>query len=341
MNKLIVLSISVIIVASCLMAMNTSAAGTFKDSIESDAYIKKIEKLNNNRILSPELIEILPDVIYNDNINYGEIVNVWKSRDSVTGASDFIFECSHSDSFEIMIDPSKVETGVEIDEIVGYIKNKIAYSENVEIKGERTNGYFNVNGKFKTDNHDLNRMIFEKAYVLLNEKYGVADYAVDINTRSFNEVIVHDSVYLFDGSTRSAIDTNLVDHDMILEKYNATYDAEKRTIRFSDNTSTGKELGCLQYFRNNYDAIVGVEFIFSNQSFASEIDITNTEFCDGDANLDGKSTVADSVAILQHIANRDKYELKSQGAFNADVDGEVGITANDARVLKEWDSSLN
>ena len=59
----------------------------------------------------------------------------------------------------------------------------------------------------------------------------------------------------------------------------------------------------------------------------------------GDAYLDGKATVADSVAILQHIANRDKYGLKQQGLLDADVDGEAGVTANDARVLKEWDAN--
>lgn len=58
----------------------------------------------------------------------------------------------------------------------------------------------------------------------------------------------------------------------------------------------------------------------------------------GDANLDVKVTVADSVAILQHIGNRDKYELSSMGLLNADVDGEAGVTANDARVLQEWDA---
>lgn len=58
----------------------------------------------------------------------------------------------------------------------------------------------------------------------------------------------------------------------------------------------------------------------------------------GDANCDGKATIADSVAILQHISNRDKYGLKTQGLINADVDGEAGVTANDARVLQEWDA---
>lgn len=58
----------------------------------------------------------------------------------------------------------------------------------------------------------------------------------------------------------------------------------------------------------------------------------------GDANLDTKATIADSVAILQHIANRDKYGLSPQGLVNADVDGEEGVTTNDALELQKRDS---
>ena len=58
----------------------------------------------------------------------------------------------------------------------------------------------------------------------------------------------------------------------------------------------------------------------------------------GDANLDTRATVADSVAILQHIANRDKYCLSAQGLVNADVDGVTGVTANDALELQKRDS---
>ena len=60
----------------------------------------------------------------------------------------------------------------------------------------------------------------------------------------------------------------------------------------------------------------------------------------GDANLDGKVTIADATAILQHIANRDKFELKPQGAINADVDGVSGVTANDALVLQKLDAGI-
>ena len=60
----------------------------------------------------------------------------------------------------------------------------------------------------------------------------------------------------------------------------------------------------------------------------------------GDANLDKKVTVADAVAILQSIANRDKYALKPQGSVNADVDGVSGVTANDALVIQKFDSGV-
>ena len=58
----------------------------------------------------------------------------------------------------------------------------------------------------------------------------------------------------------------------------------------------------------------------------------------GDANLDDKCTVADAVAILQHIANQDKYALKPQGKINGDVDGVAGITANDALFIQKVDA---
>nr|AEV59176.1 scaffoldin C [Ruminococcus flavefaciens] len=58
----------------------------------------------------------------------------------------------------------------------------------------------------------------------------------------------------------------------------------------------------------------------------------------GDANLDNKVSVADAVAILQSIANKDKYALKPQGAVNGDVEGNNdGITGAALRIQK-WDA---
>ena len=59
----------------------------------------------------------------------------------------------------------------------------------------------------------------------------------------------------------------------------------------------------------------------------------------GDANLDKKVTVADAVAILQGIANKDKYSLKPEGEANADVcDHGDGITAKDALSIQKLDA---
>ncbi len=59
----------------------------------------------------------------------------------------------------------------------------------------------------------------------------------------------------------------------------------------------------------------------------------------GDANLDGKVSVADAVAILQSIANKDKFQLKPEGAANADCyDVGDGVTANDALAIQKLDA---
>lgn len=60
----------------------------------------------------------------------------------------------------------------------------------------------------------------------------------------------------------------------------------------------------------------------------------------GDANCDGKITIADSTAILQHLGNEDKYGLSEQGRKNADVDGTSGITTNDAITIQMIDAKF-
>jgi hypothetical protein len=59
----------------------------------------------------------------------------------------------------------------------------------------------------------------------------------------------------------------------------------------------------------------------------------------GDANCDGKVTLSDALAILQFIANEDKYPLTAEGQANADcVDAGKGITAQDAVAVQMVDT---
>jgi len=61
----------------------------------------------------------------------------------------------------------------------------------------------------------------------------------------------------------------------------------------------------------------------------------------GDANGDGKVTVSDSVAVLQYICNRSKYDLTDTGKANADiVDAGEGITGDDAIAIQKIDATL-
>lgn len=59
----------------------------------------------------------------------------------------------------------------------------------------------------------------------------------------------------------------------------------------------------------------------------------------GDVNLDGRITLGDALAILQFIANEEKYPLTEEQQANADVfNGKDGITGNDAVVVQMIDT---
>ena len=61
----------------------------------------------------------------------------------------------------------------------------------------------------------------------------------------------------------------------------------------------------------------------------------------GDANLDGKVTVADAVAILQHVALVDKYGLEGQALINGDCyNPGDGVTAKDALAIQKLDAKV-
>ena len=60
----------------------------------------------------------------------------------------------------------------------------------------------------------------------------------------------------------------------------------------------------------------------------------------GDANCDGKVTVSDRVAVLQYIANMDKYPLSEEGLNNADIDGCPGLSGEDAIAIQKIDAGI-
>ncbi len=317
---------------------NTTANGTFIDSIDSEMYLAYVENLNNNWISSPELIEVLYDIIKPersmDNSDL-DIKNLWLSPESTAKSSRFIFEYSCTDGFDIFIK----QNGYDIESILNDFREQLGFSKRITVTADETfdKSYIRVNGICLTDDHEINRMISEKAYVLLNEKYEITSCNIGINKRQFQEVVMYNNVYQSENGKPQIIAPDLVDTNMLKEKYNAEYN-EKGLVILPSDSSTKEFWECLQYFTKNFDATVFMEFLHSTQIYTSQIDVEKTNYVKGDANLDGQTTVGDAVAILQMIGNRDKYELTEQGKFNADVDGVEGITPNDALTIQQWDA---
>ncbi len=61
----------------------------------------------------------------------------------------------------------------------------------------------------------------------------------------------------------------------------------------------------------------------------------------GDVNIDQRVSVADSVTILQHIGNKDKYPLSNEAKECGDCyNTGDGLTANDALTIQKIDAGL-
>ena len=86
--------------------------------------------------------------------------------------------------------------------------------------------------------------------------------------------------------------------------------------------------------------------ILDNRKYISEVssievvEDTVSDVVYGDANLDGKVSISDSVAILQYVANASKYNLDDKAKSNADVDGDPGVTGKDAAVIQSVDAGV-
>lgn len=64
------------------------------------------------------------------------------------------------------------------------------------------------------------------------------------------------------------------------------------------------------------------------------------KYLKGDANEDGEIDISDAVSIMQALVNADEYGLSKQGAINADVIGNDGVTGVDALEIQKHIAGL-
>ena len=90
-------------------------------------------------------------------------------------------------------------------------------------------------------------------------------------------------------------------------------------------------------------AVTALTTAFSSMTAVTGITVAETAPCEpttyGDANLDNDVTISDSVAVLQFIANTDKYPLDEEATTNADVyNPGDGVTGKDAISIMKFEA---
>ena len=119
-----------------------------------------------------------------------------------------------------------------------------------------------------------------------------------------------------------------------------TVDPKKRErwIRDAESNAEAVAMGVPEDYLACPECVIE---LLPNNAVRDESTTDGTYLIYGDANLDSNVTISDSVAILQHIANNEKYPLDDNARANADVyNPGDGITGNDANSIMKLDAGI-
>lgn len=109
----------------------------------------------------------------------------------------------------------------------------------------------------------------------------------------------------------------------------------------SSSNAMNEEVDC-GYVKNGEKVSYNVKLVNGSVTVGNgeTIDLKGDKYLKGDANCDGRVTIADATAIVQHLGNQDEYGLSEQGAINADCDGDPGVTGADANRIQMLEAGL-
>lgn len=327
-----------IILAASITAANTVSAygsAAMISDRDSENYKNKIKNLNDNWTAAEDLTDLLSDVLKCENNLYiTNIKNAWYKENNSEFAV-YTIEQSVSDNFYFRINLTDIVPESFMDEF----QKKVGYNDKMEysISIYPDNTAMSVVGEFKSDDHELNYMISEKAYSFLNEMESDTIFYAGFDRSAFGELNMHCYVAVYDNMKKTEYDSvyDLVDHEMLMEKYGAIYDRKTRKIEFPKDITEKEKLECYKYFTDTFDGVISSEYIMSATA-PTTIDFNDIDisYLEKDANCDGEMNMADAVIIMQSLANPDKYNITTQGKFNADTNGD-GITNADALAIQK------
>ena len=111
----------------------------------------------------------------------------------------------------------------------------------------------------------------------------------------------------------------------------------------SSSSVMNEEVDC-GYVKNGEKVSYNVKLVNGSVTVGSgkttEPSSESGKYLKGDANCDGKVTIADATAIVQHLGNQDEYGLSKQGLINADCDGDPGVTGADSNRIQMLEAGL-
>ena len=338
LKKVLSKVLALAVVSSAMTAMSSHALAFYAES-DSEIYTNTVNKYNEKFHTCPELLDAInADLVGNGN-NIGYYSNVWRLDDGTNdNYFEGFFEFTHYDSLYLKIvditaddlNSLLAEMGIDEETARAYVPDDTsAYSIPMI--------FFFGDG----DNVKLADDITKAA----KEKYGSSLISA---TGSFNVIQFLQTSYRFkmwaklteDGryTDRKSVPLDEINTDLKENGFAPYFDTETRSLIYPEDCTLEEKIRFRTYLYNKHDIVLELYTLCDASESGNMVDFL-ADGVMGDANLDGKATVADAVAILKHIANRDKYGLKQQGLINAEVDGEAGVTANDARVIQEWDAN--
>ena len=226
--------------------------------------------------------------------------------------------------------------------------------ENCRIYNHGNNNSHGISIGYLSDDPEQNYNTSKEIAGYLSSRYNIEESRFSVGGIFFN----HLSMYWDTITVKSIIDNeekNLRITDKTLaENINAAIKGEGIPAQLILNDDTKQLSYVMEYgqeiteaqrwilaylLKTNFNAVVSSYSLSENDMLPGKtIDLLSEESqLSGDANLDGRVTVADAVSILQHIGNADKYAFTEQQKKNADMNGD-GVTAADALAIQLLDS---
>ena len=329
-KRIISLALSAITAVSAVSAMSANALHQF-NSDDIELIERELGKCIN--------IEDFEWIKYQGNTGAEEPFAVYVNYNENTSAA-FIYHLSlMPDIIEFSID-SDVDV-LEIEKILVSIDEKLDFSANTSLSSENKMRYCYIRS---------NEITTETAKKI---REALADTAI---TFSFRNSQIRYQRFISDYLTSYVYSENTIKSEL-MEKLNDyfeknNYEYELIDVTIGDTTPKGGIVNLpqtlivpnmelsptehLKFAKDIYDATGLQPFMYhletDSNSIANEIDMT--DYLNGDANRDKTTTIADAAAIMQAIANPDKYALSDLGEFNADFACD-GLTVDDAVAIQK------